>query len=150
MQPRRSRAGWQVDKYHTGQLLDVQTLCLVIFEDSRDRTFGIKSRIKCQLYVREQQARFEELVLPHLDAAYRLARLLVKRHEDAQDVVQDAYIKALKGFERFRGGNARAWILMIVRNTAYNWLKKHHADSDLIPFDEAVHQPQTEESVLQR
>jgi RNA polymerase sigma factor (sigma-70 family) len=97
--------------------------------------------------VREQQARFEELVLPHLDAAYRLARLLVKRHEDAQDVVQDAYIKALKGFKRFRGGNARAWILVIVRNTAYNWLKKHHADSNLIPFDEAVHQPQTEEPV---
>jgi RNA polymerase sigma-70 factor (ECF subfamily) len=97
--------------------------------------------------VRGQQARFEELVLPHLDAAYRLARLLVKRHEDAQDVVQDAYIKALKGFDGFRGGNARAWILTIVRNTAYNWLKKHHADSYLIPFDEAVHQPQTEESV---
>jgi RNA polymerase sigma factor (sigma-70 family) len=97
--------------------------------------------------VRGQQARFEELVLPHLDAAYRLARLLVKRHEDAQDVVQGAYIKALNGFDGFRGGNARAWILTIVRNTAYNWLKKHHADSDLIPFDEAVHQPQTEESV---
>jgi RNA polymerase sigma-70 factor (ECF subfamily) len=95
--------------------------------------------------VREQQARFEELVLPHLDAAYRLARLLVKRDEDAQDIVQDAYIKALKGFEKFRGGNARAWILMIVRNTAFTWLKKHHADSDLIPFNEAVHQPSTEE-----
>jgi RNA polymerase sigma factor (sigma-70 family) len=97
--------------------------------------------------VRGQQARFEELVLPHLDAAYRLARLLVKRHEDAQDVVQDAYIKALKGFERFRGGNARAWILMIVRNTALTWIKKHYADSDVIPFDEAVHQSQTEESL---
>jgi RNA polymerase sigma-70 factor, ECF subfamily len=97
--------------------------------------------------VREQQARFEELVLPHLDAAYRLARLLVKRDEDAQDIVQDAYIKALKAFEGFRGGNARAWILMIVRNTAYTWLKKHHADHNVIPFDEAVHQAPTEESL---
>lgn len=97
--------------------------------------------------MREQQARFEELVLPHLDAAYRLARLLVKRDEDAQDIVQDAYIKALKAFEGFRGGNARAWILMIVRNTAYTWLKKHHADHNVIPFDEAVHQPPTEESL---
>jgi RNA polymerase sigma-70 factor (ECF subfamily) len=97
--------------------------------------------------VREQQARFEELVLPHLDAAYRLARLLLKRDEDAQDVVQDAYIKALKGFERFRGGDARAWILMIVRNTAFTWLKKHYADRDVIPFDEAVHHPSTEESL---
>jgi RNA polymerase sigma-70 factor (ECF subfamily) len=97
--------------------------------------------------VREQQARFEELVLPHLDAAYRLARLLLKRDEDAQDVVQDAYIKALKGFEKFRGGDARAWILMIVRNTAFTWLKKHYANRDVIPFDEAIHQPPTEESL---
>jgi RNA polymerase sigma-70 factor (ECF subfamily) len=97
--------------------------------------------------VREEQARFEELVLPHLDAAYRLARLLVKRDEDAQDVVQDAYIKALKGFAGFRGGDARAWILMIVRNTAFTWLKKHYANSDVIPFDDAVHQPPAEESL---
>jgi len=59
---------------------------------------------------------------------------------------QDAYVKALKGFERFREGNARAWILMIVRNTVYCWLKKHRADSNLGPFDEAVHQLPTEES----
>jgi RNA polymerase sigma factor (sigma-70 family) len=97
--------------------------------------------------VREEQARFEELVLPHLEAAYRLARLLLRRDEDAQDVVQDAYIKALKGFEGFRGGDARAWILMIIRNTAFTWLKKHYANSDLIPFDEAVHQPSTEASL---
>ena len=96
--------------------------------------------------MREEQARFEELVLPHLDAAYRLARLLLKRDEDAQDVVQDAYIKALKGFGKFRGGDARAWILMIVRNTAFSWLKKHYANSNLIPFDEAVHQPPAEEA----
>ncbi len=97
--------------------------------------------------MREQQVRFEELVLPHLDAAYRLARLLVKRHEDAQDIVQDAYIKAFKGFGGFRGGNAQAWILMIVRNTAYTWIKKHYTDSNLIPFDEAIHQLPTEESL---
>ena len=96
--------------------------------------------------MREQQARFEELVLPHLDAAYRLARLLVKRDVDAQDVVQDAYCKAFKGFAGFRGGNARAWILMIVRNTGYNWLRKHYADSAVIPFDEAIHQLPAEQS----
>jgi RNA polymerase sigma-70 factor (ECF subfamily) len=99
--------------------------------------------------VREERVLFEKLVLPHLDAAYRLARLLVKSHEDAQDVVQDAYIKAFKGFEKFRGENARAWILMIVRNTALTWLKKHQADRDVIPFDEAVHQLQTAESLLE-
>ena len=96
--------------------------------------------------MREEQAKFEEVDLPHLDAAYRLASVLVKHDEDAQDIVQDAYIKALKGFENFRGGNARAWILMIVRNTAFTWLKRHRASTEVIPFDEAVHHPQTEES----
>ena len=70
----------------------------------------------------------------------------MEKFRDARDVVQDAYIKALKGFKGFRGGNARAWILMIVRNTAYNWLKKHYANGNIIPFDEAIHQPPAEES----
>ena len=92
----------------------------------------------------EQQSRFEELFLPQLDAAYSLARLLVKREQDAQDVVQDAYVRALKGFERFRGGSPRAWILMIVRNTAYSWLRKHPGSKVLIPFNEALHRPAME------
>src|ERR1700730_13655914 len=71
----------------------------------------------------EKRSTFEELCLPHLDAAYTLARLLVGRDQDAQDIVQEAYIRALKGFKGFRGGNARAWLLAIVRNAAYTWLK---------------------------
>ena len=94
----------------------------------------------------EQRSRFEELFLPQLDAAYGLARLLVKRDQDAQDVVQDAFIRALKGFKRFRGGNPRAWILVIVRNTAYSWLKNHSSDTDMIPFDDTIHHPLTAES----
>jgi RNA polymerase sigma-70 factor, ECF subfamily len=95
----------------------------------------------------EQHSRFEELFLPQLDAAYNLARILVKRDQDAQDVVQDAYIRALKGFKRFRGGNPRAWILTIVRNTAYSWLKKQHPGSaDIVPFNEAIHHTPVEES----
>ena len=76
-------------------------------------------------------SRFEQLFLPQLDAAYRLARLLVKQDHDAQDVVQDAYVRALKGFKQFRGGDPRAWILTIVRNTAYSWLEKHPASADM-------------------
>ena len=95
----------------------------------------------------EQQSRFEQLFLPQLDAAYSLARMLVKRDHDAQDVVQDAYVRAFKGFKQFRGGNPRAWILMIVRNTAYSWLKKHPVNTDIIPFDEAIHHPPAEESL---
>ncbi len=85
------------------------------------------------------QRRFEEIFLPHLDAAYNLARWIIQHHQDAQDVVQDAYIRAFKGFHRFRGGNSRAWLLTIVRNTAYNWLKCHAPEAKLIPYDEEKH-----------
>src|SRR5271166_6773959 len=83
----------------------------------------------------EKQSFFEELCLPHLDAAYNLARLLVGRDADAQDVVQETYVRALKGFKGFRGDNARVWILSIVRNTAYSWLKKHAKQSYMVPSD---------------
>ena len=94
----------------------------------------------------EQPSRFEQLFLPHLNAAYSLARLLINREHDAQDVVQDAYVRAFKGFKQFRGGNPRTWILTIVRNTAYSWLKKQPHSADAIPFNEAIHHPPAEES----
>jgi RNA polymerase sigma-70 factor, ECF subfamily len=83
--------------------------------------------------------RFEELFLPHLDAAYSLARWIVGRDQDAQDIVQEAYARALKGFSGFRGDNPRGWLLTIVRNTAYSWIKKHLKEERLIPFDEETH-----------
>src|SRR5260370_31720444 len=87
----------------------------------------------------EKRPTFEELCLPHLDVTYILARWLLRSDEDAQDVVQDAYVRALKGFKGFRGDNARAWLLAIVRNAAYTWLKKHAKQSHTVPFDPAVH-----------
>src|SRR5579875_1869359 len=70
---------------------------------------------------------FESLVLPHLDAAYNLARWLVRDPVLAEDVVQDAMLRALTYFGKYRGGNARAWVLRIVRNTAYDRLAEHQA-----------------------
>ena len=87
----------------------------------------------------EERSRFEQLCLPHLDAAYTLARMLVGRDHDAQDVVQEAYFRALKGFKGLRGDNARPWLMMIVRNTAYSWLKKHANEANIVPFDPAIH-----------
>src|SRR5580693_2464300 len=84
-------------------------------------------------------SRFEELFLPHLDAAYNLARWLVRGDQDAQDIVQEAYVRAFKGFAGFRGENPRAWLLTIVRNTAYTWIKRHSTEDKLIPFDEESH-----------
>jgi len=86
--------------------------------------------------------RFEAMVLPHLDAAYTLARYLTRNDHDAQDVVQDAYLRALKYFRGFRGaegGDGRAWLLAIVRNTAYTWQRRHRADGLTTEFDEELH-----------
>jgi len=86
--------------------------------------------------------RFEALVLPYLDAAYTLARYLVGNEHDAQDVVQDAYLRALKYFDGFRGAggdDGRAWLLAIVRNTAYTWHRRHRADALATEFDEELH-----------
>lgn len=82
--------------------------------------------------------RFEEVALPHLDAAYNLARWIVRDDHDAQDVVQEAYLRALKFFRTFRGGNARVWLLTIVRHTCYSWLKENRARG-ATPFDETIH-----------
>jgi len=70
---------------------------------------------------------FEHTILPHLDAAYNLARWLAGNEHDAQDIVQESCLRAVKFFEGFRGGNPRAWLLTIVRNTSYTWLKKRGA-----------------------
>ena len=67
---------------------------------------------------------FEQVVLPHLDAAYNLARWLTRDAAAAEDIVQDACLRALQYFSSFRGGDGRAWLLQIVRNTTYAALKK--------------------------
>lgn len=82
---------------------------------------------------------FEEIVLPHLDAAYNLARWLTRNDADADDVVQEAYLRAFKFFGGFHGGDSRAWTLKIVRNTCYSWLQKNRAHETATEFDEELH-----------
>src|SRR5947199_2940009 len=84
-------------------------------------------------------ARFERVVLPHLDAAYNLARWLTRNDHDAEDLVQEAYLRAYKFFDRFHGDDARPWLLTVVRNTCYTWLKQHRAEGATASFDEAIH-----------
>jgi RNA polymerase sigma-70 factor, ECF subfamily len=86
---------------------------------------------------------FEQIVVPHLDAAYNLARWLVRSPADAEDVVQDACLRAVRFFEGFRGGDSRAWVLKIVRNTCYSWLKKHRPAELSDEFNETVHSPES-------
>jgi RNA polymerase sigma-70 factor (ECF subfamily) len=87
----------------------------------------------------EELASFEALMLPHLDAAHNLARWLMRNEEDAQDVVQEAYLRAFKSFSGFHGSNGRAWLLTIVRNTSYTLLKKNRATDLTTTFDEEIH-----------
>lgn len=89
-------------------------------------------------------ARFEQTVLTHLDAAHNLARWLVRQQEDAEDLVQESYMRAFKSFEGFRGGDGRAWILTIVRNTCYTWLRRGQSNQLTTSFDEETHSPETD------
>jgi len=97
---------------------------------------------------------FEQAVLPHLDAAYNLARWLMRNEQDAQDVAQEAYMRAFRFFPGFRGGDARAWLLKIVRNTCYTWLHANRPLQDAAEFDENLFRPDScapnpEEAMLQ-
>ncbi len=82
---------------------------------------------------------FEETVLPHLDAAYNLARWLTRNDRDAEDVVQESFLRALRHFRTFKGGDARPWLLAIVRNTCYTWLKHNRFPEEETIGDDYKH-----------
>jgi RNA polymerase sigma-70 factor, ECF subfamily len=88
----------------------------------------------------EDRERFENLVLPHVDAAFNLARWLLRGRSDAEDVAQEALLRACRFFGGFNGGDARAWLLQIVRNTCYTWLEKNRPMELSMEFDEELHQ----------
>jgi RNA polymerase sigma-70 factor (ECF subfamily) len=78
---------------------------------------------------------FEAVALPHLDAAYNLARWITHNDQDAQDVVQEAYLRALRYFDGFHGDDARPWLLQIVRHSGYSWLAKNRP-KDMVSLDD--------------
>jgi RNA polymerase sigma-70 factor (ECF subfamily) len=94
-------------------------------------------------------ADFNRLFVPHMDAAYNLARWLVRDDHDAQDVVQDAYLRAFRFAGGFRGGDPRAWILAIVRNAAFSWLRSNRKSTPPAEFDENMHSETGQESSLE-
>jgi RNA polymerase sigma factor (sigma-70 family) len=87
----------------------------------------------------EDRQRFEQSLLPHLDAAYNLARWLTRDDHDAEDLVQSAYLRALRFFRGYHMADNRAWLLTIVRNTCYTWLSQRRARGSTTPFDEDLH-----------
>lgn len=80
--------------------------------------------------------RFEQTVLPHLDAAHNLARWLTKSTPDAEDVTQEAMLRAFRFFDSFRGTEARPWLLQIVRNTFYSWREQNHRPEQSFSVEE--------------
>jgi len=94
----------------------------------------------------EKLCRFEEQISPHLKSAYNLAKWLTRSHEDAEDIVQEAFLRAFAAFESFRGEdakpqNAKAWLLTIVRNTSMTLLKRNRNAGATIGFEEALQEP---------
>jgi len=98
---------------------------------------------------------FEQTVMPHLDAAYNLARWLTRNDHDAEDVVQEAYLRGFRSFAGFHGTDGRGWLLTIVRNTCYTWLRRNRSEQLSTPFDEEIHReevasPNPEELLLKK
>jgi RNA polymerase sigma-70 factor (ECF subfamily) len=87
----------------------------------------------------ERLARFEQIILPHLGAAYNLARWLTRDAHDADDVVQEAYLRAYQFFDGFHGSDGRSWLLRVVRNTCYTWLERNRSRQPTQAFDETKH-----------
>jgi RNA polymerase sigma factor (sigma-70 family) len=89
----------------------------------------------------EKLRRFEEQVSPHLKSAYNLARWLTGNHEDAEDNVQEAFLRAFSAFETLRGGDAKPWLLTIVRNTCLTWFKRNRNAAAMVAFEEQGQEP---------
>ena len=84
---------------------------------------------------------FEEVMLPHLNAAYNLARWLTHNEHDAQDVVQEAYMRAFRFFDSYRGGDGKSWLLEVVRNTCFTFQRREKRNVTSLEFDETAHSP---------
>lgn len=109
------------------------------YTEARDVTHNLVSAYIERSH-RHKNAQHDVSVLAvYLDAAYNLARWLMRNQTEAEDAVQDAYLRAIRHFATFRGGDGRAWLLAIVRNTCYDRLKQRGASAQTTDFDEAVH-----------
>jgi RNA polymerase sigma-70 factor, ECF subfamily len=82
---------------------------------------------------------FEETILPHLNAAYNLARWLTRNEQDAEDIVQESYLRAFRFFGGYRGGDPKSWLLTVVRNTCHTWRRREKRDAGSVSFDEVLH-----------
>jgi RNA polymerase sigma-70 factor, ECF subfamily len=92
-----------------------------------------------EAFVPDGQPSFEQLMLPHLDAAYNLACWLMRDRRDAEDAVQDAFLRAQRAFAGFRGADGRAWLLTIVRNVCYSQMRQRRRAPEEVAFEDELH-----------
>jgi RNA polymerase sigma factor (sigma-70 family) len=93
------------------------------------------------LTAQEKLRHFEEQISPHLKSAYNLAKWLTRSHEDAEDIVQEAFLRAFSAFDGFRGENGKPWLLTIVRNTSMTWLKRNRNAGATVGFEDTLEDP---------
>jgi len=97
-----------------------------------------------------KEKRFQVMIMPHLDSAFNLARWLTRSDQDAEDIVQESYLRAFKFFDSFHGEDGRAWLLSIVRNTFYTWHQQNKMQVINTPFEEDLHSIKQEDASLEQ
>ena len=112
------------------------------YQDLKPGKIAAPDRTLC-LAQDDRKRQFELLALPHLDAAFNLARWLAGNPADAEDVVQEAYLRAYRYFDSFQGGNFRVWLLSIVRNSFINWVKENRSGRLLFQAEPAASETET-------
>jgi RNA polymerase sigma-70 factor (ECF subfamily) len=112
-----------------------------VTRETRPETSGSELRLSSQ-----EMERFNESVLPYLDAAHNLARYLLRDPHEAEEAVQEAFLRAIRHFNGFRGSDGRAWLLSIVRNTCFTQLRRQRSGGERVEFDEELHSPHEEGS----
>src|SRR5690242_10435788 len=86
----------------------------------------------------DKQAQFEQIIVRHLDVTFNLARWMIRNDQDAEDIVQESFLRAYKYFSSYQGGNSRSWLLTIVRNTCYTWLHENQAQGLTLDLNEEI------------
>lgn len=111
----------------------------IIFLPRGNKTVAARVSLQMEASAPDVPSTFEQTMLPHLDAAHNLARWLLRHEQDAEDAVQDSFVRAHQAFGRFRGGDGRPWLLTIVRNVCYSRLRERRRGATPEVFDDETH-----------
>ena len=126
---------WLTRNKHDAEGMVQEAYLGAIFHDIH----GTDTPTRLKSLEKDKLTQFDQSILPHMNAAYNLARWLTRNEHDAEDMVQEAYLRAFKFFNTFHGLDGRTWLLSIVRNVCYTWLQQNRAQELTTMFDEETH-----------